>query len=169
MGKGTMTELRFTVPGHPMPSERVDKIPYVKAKKPGGWALGVIGKTPPKSHAYMESVALVARGAAARCPDWKRVFDSKMPIRVHIRILRKERRGDIDNYTKNVLDGIQKAGNVYCNDSLVTQAFVTITTYKTGVERTEVIVEPVTYSLSDPLREYCIKKGWGPYLDLEEE
>jgi len=156
--------LSFIVPGHVVPSERVRKIPFVRGRTPSGAVrLGVRGLTPPDSEEYMNRVALYAMQAAARVPEWVHVVTQRLPIRLHLHIVRNAWRGDWDNYAKNLADGIARSGRVFTNDNRITQALVSIETDPRAEERAEVMVETASAKLVEPLWQAMAREaGWLP-------
>lgn len=151
--------LSFIINGTPVPSARVRKIPFHK----GGGKLGVRGVTPEKSRAYMELVAWHATRAAQRCQEWAAVVSDKMCVRVQLHFVRREFRSDIDNLSKEVLDGLGQARCVFFNDNRVVQLLASICTDKKATERVEILVEPVVGLLDRPAWMHCAADaGWRP-------
>lgn len=156
--------LEFIIPGHCVPSERVHKIPFVKGRKAdGSLALGVRGVTPGDSAAYMEKVAMFARTAVQMRPEWRTVFARRMPVRVHIHIVRRKWLGDVDNIAKNIYDGLGRSEVVFDNDNRIVQALTSVHTDPQAEERAEILIEPVSGVLEEPLWMRCAREhGWAP-------
>jgi Holliday junction resolvase RusA-like endonuclease len=73
--------------------------------------------TPPRTRAYEESVALIARSVKTRFDGPVRVDIALSPAGAYVTVetageSRGKLRGDIDNYAKCVLDGIVKGGMI---------------------------------------------------------
>lgn len=151
--------LAFIVPGIVVASQRVRKIPFIKANQ----RLGVRGVTPPESRSYMEKVALFARQAAAKVPEWKHVVAQKLPVRVQLHVVRQQWRGDIDNLSKNLFDGLGASGDVFFNDNRVVQMTASIHTHPAAVPRAELVVDTANAYLDKPLwMEIALSEGWTP-------
>lgn len=150
--------LAFVVPGPPVASERVQKVPI---RKRNG-KLGLRAWTPEKSKEYMQRVEAFARSAMASSAGWRDLLlDERIPLRVHMHFVRPAWRGDLDNLQKNVLDGMQKAG-VYANDNRVTQILASVHTGLMAKHRTEIIVEAATPIVGPLWKTIAIAEGWRP-------
>jgi Holliday junction resolvase RusA-like endonuclease len=161
--------LAFIVPGHVVPSERVQKIPFVKGRREdGSVALGVRGVTPGESRAYMERVAMCTMAAVGGSRQWADIRDARLPIRIHLHVIRHAWRGDWDNIAKNLCDGVAQSERVFDNDNRITQALVSIETNKQKEERAEVLIETANAVLNEPLWMRCAREaGWRPPLEEE--
>ena len=97
-----MTVYSITIPGRPVPKGRP--------------RLGVRGKkayvyTPPKTKEYENLVGWVARCAGCKPLNG--------PIAVKLRLFIRGRSGDVDNYSKSILDGLN--GVAYEDDDQVVE------------------------------------------------
>jgi Holliday junction resolvase RusA-like endonuclease len=115
-----MTTLRFVVPGAPVPQARHRSVALMRNGAP------VIGKGgrpitheygDPRSKAYEAKVRDTAL-YAARTQSWK-MPDAKVRLGVVVRVWRERRAGDLDNFVKQALDAMTKAGNVWVDDRYV--------------------------------------------------
>jgi len=97
--------LRFVVPGPPVPKARA-RVVQRGAGKPRG-------VTPARTKAYQRTVGLYALGARQRLASWP--MDAR--YRVAIEVCRADKRGDLDNYIKTTLDGLN--GVLWADDRLV--------------------------------------------------
>lgn len=89
-------EVRFTVPGEPVPKER----PRFATRGRSGKALAVPRVyTPPTTEEYEKRVRLVAQ--AARPTGWPMRCDYRVAITVY-----RAARGDWDNYAKAIMDAL---------------------------------------------------------------
>lgn len=124
-----MIEYRLTIPGRPVPAQRMTQ----RTK----WTA--------RSRRSLEYQGLVARAAlAARLPrplPWEYV---RLEAAVYLRPTRTGRlpgnRGDADNYLKALADGLQYAG-VLGNDKSVIEESIRIRPALDGEERAEVILK----------------------------
>jgi Holliday junction resolvase RusA-like endonuclease len=100
--------LSFVVPGEPVAKER---------PRTAKFSGKTIHYTPAKTKAYEKLVAKCAAEAAAKS-NWNPGDDNRFGV--VIRIFRKHEGvgGDIDNYVKSVLDGIN-AGGIWRDDRYV--------------------------------------------------
>ena len=152
-----MTRLAFVVPGPPVASERVKKVPI--RKRDG--KLGLRAWTPPKSAEYMDRVEAFARAALQRHPGWRAVAEQAEAFLVQLHFVRPKWLGDWDNMAKTPCDAMQKAG-VFGNDNRVIQALVSVHTDPKAVHRTEIVVQPAI-KLAGPLwQSIAIAEGWRP-------
>ncbi|HEU5276857.1 MAG TPA: RusA family crossover junction endodeoxyribonuclease [Xanthobacteraceae bacterium] len=150
--------LAFVVPGPPVPSERVRKVPF---RKRNG-KLGIRGFTPPRSVEYMQRVEAFARSAMQQTPAWRAIAEGKEPLRVHLHFVRAKWLGDLDNLQKSAIDGLQKAG-VLTNDNRIVQILASVHTDKTAKHRTEIILERATRKQPGALwKTLAILHGWTP-------
>lgn len=179
--------IEFVVPGHAVASQRVNKVPIIK---PGG-KLGIRGFTPPESREFMERVALHARAAFQRHPNWAELSAGVGAIfRVHLHFVRNRQQGDADNMAKGVLDGIKKANRyrpdptkrdrfgrprqifvdgIFRDDARVTQLLISITTDPRAEERTEVVIETASMVLHEPLWLRCALEAGMAFPRRESE
>ncbi|WP_374711399.1 RusA family crossover junction endodeoxyribonuclease [Symbiobacterium terraclitae] len=126
-----MTEYRLIIPGRPVPAQRMTQ----RTK----WTA--------RSRRSLDYQGLVARAAlAARLPrplPWEYI---RLEAAVYLRPTRGGRlpgnRGDADNYLKAVADGLQYAG-VLGNDRSVIDESIRIRPTLDGQERVEVILREV--------------------------
>lgn len=113
-----MSEIRIEVPGRPVPWQRV-------RTNQGRFF------TPQETRDWEESVALICRATRQRLGE--------TPCRIDIELLedravivltplpdteKRKLRGDIDNYAKSILDGLQK-GEMIKNDKQVVELHLT--------------------------------------------
>ena len=102
--------LIFVVDGKPVPCQRARVTKHGHAY------------TPAATRIWQNEVKMSATGAMKHA-EWE--AGSADEFAVDITIYRKVNRGDIDNYTKSVLDGITKAG-VWADDRYVRKLNVEI-------------------------------------------
>lgn len=100
-------EVRFTVPGAPVPKGR----PRGSVRRGKGGKLRVSMRTPEKTVAYEQTVGLVAQ--AARPRGWPMRCAYKVSFTAYPAV----DNADIDNYLKAALDGAQ--GVLWANDKTV--------------------------------------------------
>lgn len=98
-----MSELRFVVPGAPVPCARV------RVSKTGH------ARTPDRTKAYANLVGIYANQAMART-RW--IVGGRGPFAVIIAVHREAERGDPDNMAKSILDACTKA-RVWSDDARV--------------------------------------------------
>lgn len=152
--------LEFIVPGHAQPYQRVSQRPV---RMPSGKIIGIRNLTPKESRAYMGLVAACALAAAARTPAWRAVLVQKLPVRIHLHVVRAKWLGDLDNLQKNILDGLQGSGVVFSNDNRVTQILASVHTDPRATPRAEVLIETASATLEEPLWMRCAREaGWRP-------
>lgn len=108
-----MTELRFTIPGPPVPAARAR---VVQKETKGGKRTRAF--TPEKTAAYERHVATVA-ALYARAARWPFAASLEHAFAVLIDVWRARDAGDADNFGKAILDGITKSGAVWLDDRLV--------------------------------------------------
>jgi crossover junction endodeoxyribonuclease RusA len=118
-----LPEAELVIPGPPVPKGR-------PRKGKGRWY------TPRSTIEFEEHVAWVARAQRTRFGD--------DPVRVSIEIwTQRSLRGDLDNYAKSILDGLQKGG-LFNNDRQVVGLDVQkVTRSVTGEDRTRVVVRSI--------------------------
>jgi len=151
--------LSFIVPGRVVPCAR-PRAMLIRGR--------IHSYVPSETTEYEKRVALCARSAVGRNPDWAYVVAKKLPLRVHIHVVRHEWRGDWDNLAKSICDGMGKAEVVFSNDLRIVQALVSSHTDPREEERAEVLVEPVMGTLNEPL--WCAvarSNGWLPPGEAE--
>ncbi len=113
--------IEFTVPGRPVPKRRP------RSTTSGG---KVLVYTPRETAAYEKAVGYVALNA---CQGRSITTD----IAVGIKLYFKDRKfGDVDNYSKSILDGMQ--GIVFENDKQV--SVLSVSRHRSENERAEVKV-----------------------------
>jgi Holliday junction resolvase RusA-like endonuclease len=118
---------------------------------------------------YERRVALIARAIAQNCESWKSVYAEKLPIRVHMHFVRRAWRFDWDNAAKSVCDGLAASERVFSNDNRITQALVSLHTDPRAEPRTEVLIEPASIVLDEPLwMRVAREHGWAPTTDKRE-
>jgi Holliday junction resolvase RusA-like endonuclease len=146
--------LSFIVPGRVVPCAR-PRAMLIRGR--------IHSYVPSETTDYEQRVALCARAAVARYPDWTSVVARKLPLRVHVHVVRHMWRGDWDNLAKSICDGMGKADVVFTNDNRIVQCLTSLNTDPRAEERAEVMVEPVMGLLQEPL--WCTvarENGWGP-------
>ena len=113
---------------------------------------------------YKREVADRARYAASRYPLWQQVvLAQKLPVRIHIHIVRMRWLGDIDNLQKNILDGLEESGVVFTNDNRVIQLLASVHTDPKQMPRAEIVIETANALLEEPLWMRCAREaGWAP-------
>jgi len=159
--------LAFVVLGHVQPYQRVSQRPI---RMPTGKIIGLRNLTPKESRAYLAHVAASAQAAAARLPAWRAVLVGKLPVRIHLHVVRTKWLGDLDNLQKNILDGLQASGVVFCNDNRVTQILASVYTDPRGTPRAEVMIETASATLEEPLWMRCAREaGWAPATVMTKE
>jgi len=114
----------FIVPGRPVPKKRP--------------RLGYRGRrvyyTPEETKAYEQHVGWVAR------PKFERPFEGPVIVRLRFFVAAKGRaRGDLDNYTKAVLDSV--TGIAFRDDSQVVKIEAELFECPSSLERVEVEIE----------------------------
>jgi len=102
--------IAFTVPGPPVPKERP------RVGKNGG-------RTPARTAAYEKHVGFCALAARSSLSKTWPIDADAYEITLEIHELPKSR-GDLDNYMKSILDGMQ--GILYGTDRRVRKATVTV-------------------------------------------
>ena len=116
--------LKFTIPGRPVPKHR---------PRASGAGHKIYVYTPAETKRYERQVMLLAAAAAKG-----RVFFGD--IAISIKLYFSDRKfGDIDNYAKSILDGLQ--GTLFENDKQVARLHIERHIDKN--ERAEVIIEEV--------------------------
>ncbi len=154
--------LEFIIPGPPVPYQRVE---HARIKTPRGNFLGTRAFVPKESRKYKLAVAAAAQFAAARHPLWHTVLVQKLPVRIHIHVVRAKWLGDIDNLQKNILDGLQESGVIFCNDNRVTQLCASVHTDPRQTPRAEILCETACAELNEPLWMRCAREaGWAPRI-----
>lgn len=164
--------LEFIVPGDPVPCARAR---VVAVRGPGGKPLMtssgepiVRAFTPDTTTEYEQRVALFASAALAKMPEWKAAFAQRLPIRVHLHVVRRQWRGDWDNFAKGLCDGLAKSGSIFDNDNRITQALISMHTDPRAEPRAEVTIETASATLDEPLWMRCAREaGWRPPLPAE--
>ena len=120
-----MESVKITIPGRPVPKKR----PRTSTR---GGKIHVY--TPLKTSKYEKMIKYIALDAS----NGKSFFED---VEVNIKLFFKDRRfGDLDNYTKSILDGLQ--GIVFENDKQV--AKLNIERYIDKEERAEVEIKEVS-------------------------
>lgn len=134
-----MASLSFEIPGPPRPAGRPRSAPLMRQGCAVMRANGrpvILTHKPKRSCTYEHLVAVCAL-AAASAQRWK-VPKKGEAIYVDLKVFRKTRTGDIDNFAKAVLDGITKSRCVWIDDRQVVSANMTM-----GVDRARPRVEVV--------------------------
>jgi Holliday junction resolvase RusA-like endonuclease len=151
--------IAFTVHGTPVPCARA----RVQPLRLRDGRVIMQAHTPPTTVEFEERVAMYARTALGRCPEWSHVVAQRLPIRAHLHVVRQAWRGDWDNFAKGVCDGLQKAEGIFDNDNRITQALVSLHTDKRDEPRTEITIETANAVLTEPLWMACAREaGWVP-------
>ena len=120
-------ELRFTVPGPPVPKARA----RVVSRGNGQMAHAF---TPAKTQVYGRHVALLAREAR-----WKRgAWPTTMLYGIEINVHRSAARGDWDNFAKAICDACN--GVLWEDDAQVREGHVVLRSTAKGAERVEIRV-----------------------------
>ena len=151
--------LEFIVPGPAVPYQRVSQFPIKSAT---GKVVGFRNLTPRESRNYLTRVADYAKQAAKRSPLWSSVvLAQKLPVRIHIHVVRMRWLGDIDNLQKNILDGLQLSEVIFFNDNRVTQLLASVHTDPKQMPRAEILIETANAELTEPLWMRCAREaGW---------
>lgn len=118
-----MNKLFFTIPGHPIPAVRTTGRQMFADLRYKAY------------REYKERIKAIVTGKILS----HRVPEIKGEAAIDIKIFRLHRRGDIDNFCKSVMDGIQDSG-LYRNDNQVKKLTAEIIE-KSQEERIEVLLE----------------------------
>ncbi|HEX9136082.1 MAG TPA: RusA family crossover junction endodeoxyribonuclease [Nitrospirota bacterium] len=102
----TVRELSFVIPGAPVPKARARIVVTEN---------GTFGSTPKKTKAYEKVVATYALVARQRCSGWLKDWAE---YRLEVDVFREERKGDLDNIVKSIVDACNKV--LWDDDACVT-------------------------------------------------
>lgn len=116
----------FTVPGRPVPKKR-PRVAYQGRR--------AVTYTPRETKDYEQAVGWAAR------PHFRQPLEGMVGVNLQFFVARKDRRGDIDNLAKSVLDGLN--GIAFADDRQIVGLDINLHECPRGQERVEVRVFPI--------------------------